>query len=158
MAERHRGNGRPTDRERGPSRGSRWGGERDRGDRTQRGGRADRSRDQWGDRGREQEFRRPAGSSPPVLRERASGTPPALAANEEYEEVDASLAVALLEAATKLTELVGTSGLPEGYVERREAVIESFEAIYFALMETVMGEDEAGHGGRPGKAGQAGRA
>lgn len=71
--------------------------------------------------------------------------------------MDASLAVALLEVATKLTELVGTSGLPDGYVERREAVIESFEAIYFALMETVMGEDDVGHGGKTTKAGKAGR-
>jgi len=85
------------------------------------------------------------------MRERTGNPPPA---EEEYEEVDASLAVALLEAATKLTELVGTSGLPDGYVERREAVIESFEAIYFALVDTVMGEGEDGAGGAPGKGGR----
>jgi hypothetical protein len=73
-------------------------------------------------------------------RERRPPAPPEEA--EEFEDVDAQLAVSIIQAATKLTEIVGTSGLPEGHVERREAVVETFEAIYFALLDAITGEDE----------------
>jgi hypothetical protein len=61
---------------------------------------------------------------------------------DEFEDVEAQLAVAIIQAATKLTEIVGTTGLPESYTERREAVVESFETIYFALLDAITGSDE----------------
>jgi hypothetical protein len=61
---------------------------------------------------------------------------------DEFEDVDAQLAVAIIEAATKLTEIVGSAGLPEGYAERREQVVETFETIYFALLDAITGEDD----------------
>ena len=56
--------------------------------------------------------------------------------------MDAALAVAILGTATKLTELVGTDGLPEDRTARRDAVVETFEAIYFAVLDAVTGGDE----------------
>ncbi|HEX2515069.1 MAG TPA: hypothetical protein VH257_10220 [Chloroflexota bacterium] len=61
---------------------------------------------------------------------------------DEFEDVDAQLAVAIIQAATKLTEVVGSAGLPDGYSERREAVVETFETIYFALLDAITGADE----------------
>jgi hypothetical protein len=63
---------------------------------------------------------------------------------EEFEDVDAQLAVSIIEAATKLTEIVGTAGLPEGHTQRREAVVETFETIYFALLDAITGDEEDG--------------
>jgi hypothetical protein len=65
---------------------------------------------------------------------------------DEFEDVDAQLAVAIIDAATRLTEIVGTTGLPEGYAERREAVVESFETIYFALLDAITGAEEEEEG------------
>jgi hypothetical protein len=61
---------------------------------------------------------------------------------DDFEDVDADLAIAILDTAAKLTEIVGTAGLPDGHVERREAVIESFEAIYFAVLDAVTGGED----------------
>ncbi|MGH2356073.1 MAG: hypothetical protein ACRDI2_04735 [Chloroflexota bacterium] len=129
MPDRHRGNTRDFDRNRG--RGFQGGG---------RGFGGPPRRDRRGpveprpSRGFDFE-------GPPPIRERRPPAPPA--EMEEFEDVDAQLAVAILGAATKLTEIVGTTGLPEGYTERREAVLESFEAIYFALLDAITGgEDE----------------
>jgi hypothetical protein len=82
---------------------------------------------------------------PPPFRERRPAPPPPPPDDADFEEVDTDLAVAILDTAARLTEVVGASGLPEGYVERREAVLETFEAVYYRVLETVTGgadEDE----------------
>ncbi len=135
MVERHRGGGRPMDRGR----------DRD-GGRPGREGRE--GRDDRGRRGGEG-FGGGYNSGPPPYRERREFRPPPPPradppppAPDQFEEVDADLAVAILETAAHLTQVVGTAGLPEGYVERREAVLETFDAIYYRVLETVTGGDE----------------
>ena len=86
-------------------------------------------------------------SGPP--REYQERRPPASPEEaSEFQDVDADLAIALLDTATRLTEIVGTAGLPEGHTERRQAVVETFEVIYFSILEAVTGgeeeEEEAG--------------
>jgi hypothetical protein len=69
--------------------------------------------------------------------------PPRPEETDQFAEVESGLAETILDTAARLTELVGTDGLPEGYVERRQAVVETFEAIYYAVLETVTGEGKA---------------
>jgi hypothetical protein len=134
MPERHRGNARDFDRDRGRGYGGRgdYGGPRDNDRRGPPGGppggrppgpRSDRPYD-----------------APPMHSERRPPAPPE--EMDEFEDVDAQLAVAIIQAATKLTEVVGSTGLPDGYSERREAVVETFETIYFALLDAITGADE----------------
>lgn len=142
MVERHRGGGgRGGDFNRGRDTGRQG---RDGGSgRGSREGREDRPRrnegfggfsDRPSYRDRNQ-FRAPAAPMP---------VPPAAPANQDqFEEVEADLAVAILETAAHLTEIVGTAGLPEGHAERRAAVLETFETIYYHVLETVTGGDEA---------------
>ena len=139
MVERHRGGGgRPPDRGRNRD-GGREGG---RPGRDQRDSRDDRGRRGEGFGGG---YRGDRGTPPFGERRQFRPPPPPPAApsppvgQEQFEEVDADLAVAILETATQLTQLVGASGLPDGYVERREAVLETFEAIYYQVLETVTG-------------------
>lgn len=149
MPDRHRGHSREFDRNRGRGpEGPPGARDRDRGapppfrsrppqgDRPFGGPRDDRpfggSRDE-----------RPFGGPPPApapYRDRRPPQPPEEA--EDFEDVDAGLAVAMLDTAAKLTEIVGTSGLPEEYAARRAAVMETFQAIYFSVMETVLGDEE----------------
>ena len=77
----------------------------------------------------------------PAYREGRPPAPPVEAS--EFQDVDSDLAIALLDTATRLTEIVGTAGLPEEPEGRRQAVIETFETIYFSILEAVTGgEDE----------------
>jgi len=57
----------------------------------------------------------------------------------EFQDVDADLAVAILDTATRLTEIVGTAGLPDEHTLRRQAVLETFEALYFSILESITG-------------------
>lgn len=129
MAERHRGNGRGYERNR-PAGGSRGGGGPYRGPQ----GRSDREARGYGG------FAPRGAREPREPRERPAPPPPA--ADDEYQDVDAGLAMAILETATRLTELVGSQGLPETQPERREAVLDTFDTIYFRILETVTGGDE----------------
>ena len=130
MPERHRGNPRDFDRDRGRGFGGRGddygpqGAER-------RGGPSGPPRGPRPDRGFD---------APPLHRDRHPPAPPE--EMDDFEDVDAQLAVAIIQAATKLTEIVGSAGLPEGYAERRAAVVESFESIYFSLLDAITGADE----------------
>jgi hypothetical protein len=133
MPERHRSN--PRDFDRG-DRGRGYGGRGDfggPGDRDRRGG-------PGGGRPGPPRGDRPPFEPQPMPRDRRPPAPPE--EMDEFEDVEAQLAVAIIQAATKLTEIVGTTGLPEGYTERREAVVESFETIYFALLDAITGADE----------------
>ena len=148
MAERHRGP-RPGGRDGFEGREGREGRGREGGPRDFRGGRE----------GRDDRPRRPFGGGfggggyggggggfggpPPYRERRPAPPPPPPPADDEFQEVDAGLAVAILETAAHLTEVVGTAGLPEGYAERREAVLETFESIYYRVLETVTGGEEA---------------
>src|SRR5687767_1135009 len=76
----------------------------------------------------------------PEYREGRPPAPPVEAS--EFQDVDADLAVALLDTATRLTEIVGPAGLPEDVEARRQAVIETFETIYFSILEAVTGGEE----------------
>ena len=139
MAERHRGTGRPMDRGRGGRDSGRDGGRDGRGP----GGRD--SRDSRGPRRGSSGFGGGFGGPPPYRERRQPAPPPPPAQDEDFEEVDTDLAVAILDTAARLTEIVGASGRPEGYVERRESVLETFEAVYYRVLETVTGgadEDE----------------
>ena len=129
MADRHRGDSRSFDRSRnrGPIGGGPGGGGRER--------RGD-SGPGYGREGRD------FGGPPPFRERRPAPPPPAPAPNEHFEDVEAILASSILQAATKLTEIVGTAGLPDELPKRREAVMETFEAIYFAVLDAVTGEDE----------------
>jgi hypothetical protein len=150
MAERHRNSNRSFERPGGgreygqggdSGRGGRPRPYGDRGDRGDRGGygqNRDFGQGRGFGQGRDFGDRRNY-SGPPPRREAPVPPPPA---NEEFEDVDAALAVAILGTATKLTELVGTDGLPEDRAARRDAVVETFEAIYFAVLDAVTGGDE----------------
>jgi hypothetical protein len=143
MADRHRGYSREFDRTRGRGPTGAGGAGGAAGPGGPRGsGDGPRGREPRDGRGpRDDGGFRP----PPAYRERRPPAPPVEA--DDFEDVDADLAVAILDTAAKLTEIVGTTGLPEGHVERREAVIESFEAIYFAVLDAVTGgedDDEEG--------------
>lgn len=157
MAERHRGYGREFERGGGGGDRGRRGGDgprgprgregRDGGDRPRRGpggfggpGRPSRP----GGFGAPGGFRAPGGPATPFTPYREARPPAAPEEVSEYQEVDADLAIAILDTATRLTEIVGTSGLPEGNVERRQAVVETFEVIYFSILESITGggEDE----------------
>lgn len=132
MADRHRGNTRDFDRDRGrgasgPPRGNFGGAPRPE---RREGGPPFRP-----DTRSERTFE-PA----PLDRDRRPPAPPEEV--EAFEDVDADLAVAIIQAATKLTEIVGVAGLPENHGERRAAVVESFETIYFALLDAITGGDE----------------
>ena len=84
----------------------------------------------------------------PEFREGRPPAPPVEAS--EFQDVDADLAIALLDTATRLTEIVGTAGLPDEQEGRRQAVIETFETIYFSILEAVTGgEDEDGDSDDP---------
>ena len=133
MPERHRGNPRDFDRDRGRGYGGRgdYGGPGDRDRRGGPGGRPGPGPGPRPDRGFEPQT---------MHRDRRPPAPPEEV--DEFEDVDAQLAVAIIDAATRLTEIVGTTGLPESYAERREAVVESFETIYFALLDAITGADE----------------
>lgn len=137
MADRHRGFGQGFDR--GPGRGR-----DDRGPGGPGGFRGEGGY-RGGPRGPRDSGRpAPRGDRPdaprPQYREARPPAPPAEAS--EFQEVDADLAIALLETATKLTEIVGTTGLPDDPTARRQAVLENFEALYFSILETVTGGDE----------------
>jgi hypothetical protein len=130
MAERHRSFDRGYDR--GPGRG-----------------RDDRGRPAGGPRGggfsgggRGPGGGRDFSGPPPQFRERRPPAPPEEA--EDFEEVDADLAIAILDTATRLTEIVGTAGLPDDHQQRRQAVLETFETLYFSILSAITGgEDEA---------------
>jgi hypothetical protein len=144
MPERHRGNPREFDRDRGRG----YSGRGDFGGPAGPGGRDRRSGPPGpggpggpGGPPPRPESRTERSFEPPDLhRDRRPPAPPE--EMDEFEDVDAQLAVAIIEAATKLTEIVGTAGLPESYTERRETVVESFETIYFALLDAITGADE----------------
>jgi hypothetical protein len=134
MPERHRSNPRDFDRDRGRGYGGR-------GDFGGPGG----DRDRRGGPGNPRPGPPPRGDRPPydpqaMHRDNRPPAPPE--EMDEFEDVEAQLAVAIIQAATKLTEIVGATGLPESYTERREAVVESFETIYFALLDAITGADE----------------
>jgi hypothetical protein len=90
---------------------------------------------------RDRGFSGPPRAPRPEYRE---GRPPAAPVEaSEFQDVDADLAIALLDTATRLTEIVGTAGLPDEVEGRRQAVVETFETIYFSILEAVTGgEDE----------------
>lgn len=140
MADRHRGNTRDFDRDRGrgfsgPPRGNFSG--------APRGDFAGAPRPERREGG--PPFRpdaRPERSFEPAPFDRDRRPPAAPEEVEDFEDVDADLAVAIIQAATKLTEIVGVAGLPENHGERRAAVVESFETIYFALLDAITGGDE----------------
>jgi hypothetical protein len=140
MADRHRGFGQGFDRGPGRDRNDRPGGFR--GEGGYRGpsgpGGPGPRRDQGrpGPRGD-----RPDGPPPPRPQYREARPPAPPAEASEFQEVDADLAIALLETATRLTEIVGTAGLPDEPTSRRQAVLENFEALYFSILETVTGGD-----------------
>jgi hypothetical protein len=139
MPDRHRGNTRDFDRDRlrgfgGPGGAGGAGGRGGPSGRDRRSG-PPRERTERTGRGPERVL-----EPQPFHRDRRPPAPPE--EMEDFEEVDATLAVAILQAATKLTEIVGTAGLPEAYAERREAVVQSFEAIYFSILDAITGEDE----------------
>lgn len=139
MADRHRGNTRDFDRDRGRGLGG-----PPRGDfgppRGDFGGPPRPDRRSGGPPGRP-DTRPDRGFEPqPFDRDRRPPAPPEEL--EDFEDVDADLAVAIIQAATKLTEIVGITGLPENHAERRAAVVESFETIYFALLDAITGGDE----------------
>jgi hypothetical protein len=144
MAERHRGGrtagfgrGRDAGREARPRREGGTGREGSEG-RESRGSRELRdNRSRRGGEGYGGGF-----GGPPPPREPRSFRPPPTEpppTDDQFEEVDAELAVAILETAARLTEIVGTAGLPEGYTERREAVLETFQATYYQVLEIVTG-------------------
>ncbi|CAA9227581.1 MAG: hypothetical protein AVDCRST_MAG77-818 [uncultured Chloroflexi bacterium] len=101
-----------------------------------------------GDRG-PRDFSGPRDSGgPPQYREGRPPAPPAEA--NDFEDVDADLAIAILDTATRLTEIVGKEGLPETHAERRQAVLETFEVLYFSILESVTGggdDEDAEDGG-----------
>lgn len=149
MVERHRGGGRGGDFGRGrdvgrPGREGREGRE-GRSSREGREGREGRdTRSDRGARGNQSFGSGSFGGGAPYRERRQLPAPTAAtpAPDEQFEDVDASLAVAILDTAAHLTEIVGTAGLPEGYAERRQAVLETFEAVYYHVLETVTGGDE----------------
>lgn len=141
MAERHRGNSRDFDRSRGRPFNEPPGGGPGGGSGGGPGGGAWERRDVRPRNPRDNRgFADGGPSGPPPYRERRPPAPPVEAS--DYEDVDADLAVAILQTAAKLTEIVGTVGLPEGHTERREAVVTSFQAIYFALLDAVAGDED----------------
>ena len=147
MPDRHRGPGRDLDRPRSRDRGDEPRGREPRDERGPRGPRGPRDlRDNRGPRDfrdlRDARESRGRGAAPPFRERRPPAPPPTAGEAETFEDVDADLAIAILETATKLTEIVGTAGLPEGHAERREAVIESFEAIYNAVLDAVTGDED----------------
>ena len=112
MTDRHRGGG-----PRGFDRDRRPNFEGGRGEGGDRGGRRSPFRDQ----------------RPPA--------PPA-EAEDEFEEVDTTLAVAILDTATRLTALIVDKGLPTDLEGRRAAVLEEFGAVYATVLETVTSLDD----------------
>ena len=136
MADRYRGGTRDFDR----NRGERGGGFGDRGGPGGPGGPGGGRDRRDFSRGRP-DFRDDRGfGGPPPYRERRPPAPPA--ETEDFQDVDAGLAIAIINTATKLTEIVGTAGMPEGHAERREAVLENFQAIYFSLLDAITGDEE----------------
>ncbi|HEY7268385.1 MAG TPA: hypothetical protein VH951_01035 [Dehalococcoidia bacterium] len=151
MAERHRdgrtagfGRGRDAGREGRPRREGGAGREGSEG-RESRGSREMRDNRSRRGSGGGEGYGGGFGGPPPDRERRAFGRtttePPPT--EDQFEEVDADLAVAILETAARLTEIVGTAGLPEGYVERREAVLETFQATYYQVLEIVTGGEES---------------
>ena len=97
-------------------------------------------RPQFGGGGRGDD--RPGGGDRrPPFRDQRPPAPPA-EAEDEFEEVDTTLAVAILDTATRLTALIVDKGLPADIEGRRAAVLEEFGVVYATILETVTSLDE----------------
>ncbi len=106
------------------------------GDRPASGGRPS-----YGDRAQSDDRRPPPDDRRPTYREQRPPAPPE-EVDTEFEDVDTTLAVAILDTATRLTLSIVDKGLPDDLEARREAVLEQFGAVYASILEAVTSIDE----------------